>query len=85
MAACLTAVSTLGAGLIMPITAVADDATPAVQMTTTSANAGGANTATADPIASSISIATRTMVHSPVLRVTLRPPCKARWISSTER
>ena len=28
LAACLTAVSTLGAGLIMPITAVADDATP---------------------------------------------------------
>lgn len=40
LAACLTAVSTLGAGLIMPITAVADDATPAVQTTTTSANDG---------------------------------------------
>lgn len=53
MAACLTAVSTLGAGLIMPITAVADDATPAVQTTTTSANVrAAANTATADPIAS---------------------------------
>mgnify|MGYP002243933728 CR=1 FL=1 len=53
LAACLTAVSTLGAGLIMPITAVADDATPAVQMTTTSANVrAAANTATADPIAS---------------------------------
>ena len=53
LAACLTAVSTLGAGLIMPITAVADDATPAVQTTTTSANVrAAANTATADPIAS---------------------------------
>lgn len=41
LAACLTAVSTLGAGLIMPITAVADDATPAVQTTTTSANVRG--------------------------------------------
>ncbi len=52
LAACLTAVSTLGAGLIMPITAVADDATPAVQTTTTSANVrAAANTATADPIA----------------------------------
>ena len=54
MAACLTAVSTLGAGLIMPITAVADDATPAVQMTTTSANVrAAANTATADPMPAS--------------------------------
>lgn len=53
LAACLTAVSTLGAGLIMPITAVADDATPAVQTTTISANVrAAANTATADPIAS---------------------------------
>ena len=86
LAACLTAVSTLGAGLIMPITAVADDATPAVQTTTTSANVrAAANTATADPIASFDFNSDRTMVHSPVLRVTLRPPCKARWISSTER